>query len=96
MLCISILQHLLSSLGFYEVWLAQGVGNVNAFVRVFEQRLRDTNVQNWNSRIGNSSRSTFFISIVTFNFQFYLKCNLGTTLTAALSMLILSSHKLCI
>ena len=48
MLCISILQHLLSSLGFYEVWLAQGVGNVNAFVRVFEQRLRDNNVQNWN------------------------------------------------
>ena len=93
---VTLLQHLLSSLGFYEVWLAQGVGNVNAFVRVFEQRLRDTNVHNWNSRIGNSSRSTFFISIVTFIFQFYLKCNLGTTLTAALSMLILSSHKLCI
>ena len=76
MLCISILQHLLSSLGFYEVWLAQGVGNVNAFVRVFEQRLRDNNVQNWNSRVENSSRSTFFKSIVTFNFQFYLKFKL--------------------
>ena len=45
---VTLLQHLLSSLGFYEVWLAQGVGNVNAFVRVFEQRLRDKNVQNWN------------------------------------------------
>ena len=96
MLCISILQHLLSSLGFYEVWLAQGVGNVNAFVRVFEQRLRDNNVQNWNSRVENSSRSTFLKSIVTFNFQFYLKCSLVTTLTAPLSWLILSSHNLFI
>ena len=31
---VTLLQHVLSSLGFYEVWLAQGVGNVNAFVRV--------------------------------------------------------------
>jgi len=45
---VTLLQHLLSLLGFYEVWLAEGVGNVNAFVRVFEQRLRDKNVQNWN------------------------------------------------
>jgi len=43
---VTLLQHVLSSLGFYEVWLAQGVGNVNAFVRVFEQRLCDNNVQN--------------------------------------------------
>ena len=40
---VMLLQHL--------VWLAQGVGDVNAFVRVFEQRLRENNVQNWNSRI---------------------------------------------
>ena len=38
----------------YEVWLAEGVGNVNAFVRVFEQRLRDNNVQNRNSRVEKS------------------------------------------
>ena len=63
---VTLLQHLLSSLGFYEVRLAQGVGNVNAFVRVFEQRLRDNNVHIWNSRIENSSRSTFLKSIVTF------------------------------
>ena len=58
---VTLLQHLLSLhiLGFYEIWLAQGVGNVNAFVRVFEQRLRYNNVQNWNSRLEHSSRSTF-------------------------------------
>jgi len=32
---VTLLQHVLSSLGIYEVWLAQGVGNVNVFVRVF-------------------------------------------------------------
>jgi len=42
-----------------HVWLAQGVGNVNVFVRVFKQCLCDNNVQNWNSRIENSSHSTF-------------------------------------
>ena len=64
---VTLLQHLLPSLGFYEVRLAQGVGNVTAFVRVSEQRLFD-NAQNWNSRINNSSRSTCIKSIVTFNF----------------------------
>ena len=93
---VTLLQHLLSSLCFYEVWLAQGVGNVNAFVHVFEQRLCDNNVQNWNSRIENSPRSTKSKSIVTFNFQFYFRCNLGTTLTASLSRLLLSSHNLSI
>ena len=93
---VTLLQHLLSSLGFYGVWLAQGVSNVNASVRVFEQRLRDNNVQNWNSRVENSSRSTFLKSIVTFNSQFYLKYNLGINLTAVLSRLLLSSHSLSI
>ena len=85
---VMLLQHL--------VWLAQGVGDVKAFVRVFEQRLRDNNVQNWNSRVENSSRSTFLKSIVTFNSQFYLKYNLGINLTAVLSRLLLSSHNLFI
>ena len=69
---VTLLQHLLSLhvLGFYEVWLAQGVGNVNAFVRVFEQRLRDNNVQNWNSRIENSSRSTFLNQLLYLTFSF--------------------------
>ena len=38
----------------------------------------------------------FFKSIVTFNFQFYLKYNLGITFTAVLSRLLLSSHNLFI
>ena len=67
---VCLLKKLLSYLGFYEVWLAQGVGNVIAFMSHFKQRLRDDNLQNWNKRIDNSPRSTFFKSIVPFNFQF--------------------------
>ena len=86
------LQQLLSSSGFYKVLLAHGVGNVNTCVRVFKQRLRDINVQNWNSRIENSTGSTCFASIVSYSFQFYLECNINSILTAALSRLLLSSH----
>ena len=42
----SLVKHLLLSLGFYEVWLAQGVGNYNAFITIFKQRLTDTFIQN--------------------------------------------------
>lgn len=93
---VTLLQHLLSSLGFYEVWVAQGVGDANVFVRIFKQRLCDTNVQNWNARIENSPRSTFFKSIVSFGFQYYLKCNVCNSLTIAMSRLLLSSHNLSI
>ena len=40
----------------------------NAAVKVVTK----LHLQNWNSRIENLSRSPFFKSIVTFNFQFYL------------------------
>ena len=55
----SLVRDLLASLGFREVWLAQGVGNVGAFLSVLKQRLRDTIMQNWHDRINNSSRAFF-------------------------------------
>ena len=42
----SLLKILFSSLGFYEVWLAQGAGNKHAFLSVVKQRLRDQFMQN--------------------------------------------------
>ena len=55
----SLVKHLLLSLGFYEVWLAQGVGNYNAFITIFKQRLTDTFIQNWHSRLHSSNRAVF-------------------------------------
>ena len=42
----SLVRHLLLSLGFYEVWLQQGVGNFNIFISLLKQRLTHTFIQN--------------------------------------------------
>jgi len=42
---VTLLKNLLSTLGFYEVWLAESVGNVDVFIHVFKQRLLDVNIQ---------------------------------------------------
>ena len=53
--CVSKVNFLLSSLGFYDVWVNQGVGNKRAFLNVCKQRLSDIFMQDWNSRIVESS-----------------------------------------
>ena len=69
----SLVKHLLLSLGFYEVWLAQGVGNYDAFITIFKQRLTDTFIQNWHSRLHSSNRAVFYRSIAVFQLQPYLE-----------------------
>ena len=91
---VTLLKDLLSTLGFYKVWLAQSAGNVDVFIHVFKQRLSDVNIQNWNSRIENSPSSTFYKIIVSFDLQFYLKCDLPCHFRVAMSKLLLSSHNL--
>ena len=70
---VSKVTELLSTLGFHEVWLNQGVGNKNNFLAEFKIRLNDNFVQNWNSRITESSRATFYSLSSNFNFQLYLE-----------------------
>ena len=54
---------MLENLGFYNVWLNQGVKIEieieieNLFKKMFKQRLRDNILQDWNSEIENSSRA---------------------------------------
>ena len=36
-----LVQKLLYELGFYEVWLQQGVEGVNSFLSIFKQRISD-------------------------------------------------------
>ena len=65
----SLVHNLLASLGFCNVWLAQGVGNIGAFLSVFKQRLHDNFVQNWHDRLNNSSRANFIKLQHNFNFK---------------------------
>ena len=83
-------------MGFYHVWLAQGVGNYPSFLLVFKQRLTDNFVQNLQSRLTESSRALFYRNIFDFDFQFYLKCVNIEKYRTALSKLRLSSHRLSI
>ena len=92
----SLVRDLLASLGFREVWLAQGVGNVSAFLSVLKQRLSDTFMQNWHDRINNSSRANFYKTIMQFRFQPHLENINVYKYIQALSKLRVSSHRLAI
>ena len=63
---------LLYELGFYEVWVQQGVGNYNVFISLFKQRLTDNYVQNTNARLQTHSRARFFNLFGSFQFHDYL------------------------
>lgn len=90
----SLLQHILSSLGFHEVWVQQGVGNYNAFISVLKQRLTDTFIQNWRARLEGSTRANFYKSFAVFQLQPYLDKVSVSKFRHALSRLRVSSHRL--
>ena len=47
----------LDNLGFEHVWIEQGVGDINMFLRFFKERLKDTFVQGLDDEVHNSSRA---------------------------------------
>ena len=53
----SLVKDLLSKLGCMEAWISQGVGNFNIFfLNLFKVRVKDIFMQDWHSRLDNSSR----------------------------------------
>ena len=68
----SMVKHLLSRLGFLEVWNAQGTGDISNFLAIFKIRVKDIYIQDWHSRLENSSRARFYINIAQFKYQKYL------------------------
>ena len=89
-----LVKRLLCTLGFNNVWLAQGVGNVNSFLNLVKQRLHDNFIQNWNSRLIDSSKAIFYTSISSFHFQNYLNVVKVKKYRNAFSRLRCSSHRL--
>ena len=87
-------KNILTQLGFYHVWLNQGVENIPLFISLFRQRVRDTFIQALEGRVNDSSRALFYKSIMNFNFQKYLTCVNIPKYRIALSKLRLSSHRL--
>ena len=89
-------KHLLESLGFNNVWLNQGVGNINRFMLIFRERLTDTFIQNWNERIHTSTRARSYSLFCDFSYKAYLEVLKIEKYRMAMSRIQLSSHRLMI
>ena len=57
---VTLLHDLLGNLGFMAVWLQQSVGDRVLFLSLVKQRLTDQFIQNWNSRLNDSTRALFY------------------------------------
>ena len=44
---VVLVRNLICQLGFADVWLAQGVGNIQLFLNLCKQRIRDQFIQQW-------------------------------------------------
>ena len=80
---------LLSRLWFCHVCLNQGVGNVNALLNLFKQRV----TQNWHERLSNSSRAIFYKNIADFKRKSYLNSIKVLKFRNSLARLRVSSHR---
>ena len=86
-------RNILEIYGFSDVWTNQGVANVNCFLNVFKQRVRDCYIQNWNEQINISTRANTYKLFADFNFQFYLDTITIQKYRIALTKLRVSSHR---
>ena len=91
-----MLNDVLSELGFYEVWVQQGVGNYNLFLSLLKQKLTDTFVQNHNARVQTLNRARFFNLFSSFKWQNYLNLIKVQKYRNALIRFRLSLHRLAV
>ena len=90
----SMVKHLLSRLGFLEVWNAQGTGDISNFLAIFKIRVKDIYIQDWHSRLENSTRARFYINIAQFKYQKYLAILKVEKYRNSLCKLRVSAHRL--
>ena len=90
----SLVKLKLANIGFYHVWLEQGVGNSQLFLSILKARIQDTFIQNWNERLNDSSRARFYRTFSSFTFQPYLDILNIKKFRTALTRLRTSSHRL--
>ena len=60
----SLVKHLLSRIGFLEVWIVQGMGNINNVLHIFKVRVKDIFIQDWHARLENAAGARFYINTV--------------------------------
>lgn len=87
-------KNLLSRLGFYEVWINQGVGDEKFFLLEFKQRVKDIYIQNWHEQLEDSSRALLYKEIATFGYKTYLNIIVIQKYRRSLTILRTCSHRL--
>jgi len=87
----TLLKDLLCTLGMYDAWYFQDIGNTEYFLYIVKQRLCDQFVQNWQGPLEQSSRARFYKNISSFKLQPYLYTLFQSY---AMSKLRMSSHRL--
>jgi hypothetical protein len=85
---------ILETHGFNYVWANQGVENVNIFLKVLKQRVRDIYYQEWNGQINNSTRANTYKLFSDLDFKMYLDTITIQKYRIALTKLRVSSHRL--
>ena len=86
-------KNILFRYGFSFVWVSQDVGDTDAFVYQFKQRLMDCASQNWFEDIATSGRCRLYKYFKTLlNVERYLTCNLPFYLRKAMSNFRCSNH----
>ena len=90
----SFVKSLLESLGINNLRLFQGVGNINAFLVVVKQRLKDNFIQNWTERIKTSSCARTYSLFHDFSYKTYLHVVKIEKFRFVMSRIHMSSHRL--
>ena len=93
---VRYLEFILESLGFYHVWLFQGVGNENEFVSLLWQRSRDTFLQSINEQLNESPRASTYILFHNYGYKSYLNILRIQKYRHALTRFRHSTHRLAI
>ena len=90
----SKVKYILNSFGFSYVWMNQGVENINAFIKVFKQRVKDIFIQNRDADLSQTSKTKTYILIKSFDFKMYLVNIKIKKYRFVLTKFRLSSHQL--
>ena len=69
----ALAKNMLSILGFFHVYVAQGARDEKNFLSLLKQRVNDHFIQNWHQRLNESSRALLYRQIYIFQFQPYLE-----------------------
>ena len=81
--------------GFGYVWESQNVNNENVFINSFVTRARDQYLQNWRSKIDNSSKLSHYRQYKSvYEFEYYLEIITIRKFRRAMSCLRNGSHSL--